>query len=94
MTAAGSKMVFMRTSTIQVWGEYRVDGLNIYDEIDDDEWGLKSEIRYVIPPDAVTKLFTLISEDDFFALCKQDGPDGMCLFLDSYDIPYRRETIY
>ena len=94
MDTAKSKMIFMRTSTVKVWGEYRADGLNIYDEIDDDEWGLKSEVRYVIPPDSVTKLFKLISEDDFFTLCKQDGLDEMCRYLDAHDIPYRRETIY
>ena len=87
-------MIFMRTSTLQFWCEYRADGLNIYHEIDDDEMGFKSEIRYIIPPDSLENLFSAISENDFFELCKKDGLNGMLMFLDSHGIPYRKESMY
>ena len=87
-------MIFKRTSTTNFWGEYRADGLNIYSEIDDDEMGFKSEIRFIIPSEALEKLFSVISEKDFFTLCKKDGLDGMLTFLDSHDIPYRKESMY
>lgn len=87
-------MIFTRTSTTQFWGEYRADGLNMYSEIDDDEMGIKSEIRFIIPPDALEKLFSVISEKDFFTLCKKDGLHGMLTFLDSHNIPYREVSMY
>ena len=87
-------MIFTRTSTTNFWGEYRADGLNIYSEIDDDEIGFKSEIRFIIPSEALEKLFSVISEQDFFTLCKKDGLAGMLTFLDFHNIPYRKESIY
>lgn len=87
-------MIFTKTDTIQFYGKYLGDGLNLYHEIDDDEMGLKSEIKFIISPDDCKKLFSFVNEDDFFALCKKDGLSGMLDYLDSHEIPYRRETIY
>ena len=76
------------TSTTRFWTETHSDGLHMVDEIDDEDFGLKSEVHYIISPETVTKHFSITSQNDFFELCRKSGPEGMVDFfneLPSYD---------
>ena len=63
--------------------------LHMIHEIDDEDFGLKSEVHYILSHDMITKLFSIISEKDFIELCRKEGLDGMLNFFESHDIPYR-----
>ena len=79
------------TSTMCFWGEHRSDGLHIIHEIDDDDFGLKSEWHFILSREAEAKLFSLISEKDFVELCRKGGTSALIELLDSNEIPYRRD---
>ena len=82
------------TSTTRFWTEPHKDGLHMINEIDDDDFGLKSEVHYIISPETTKKLFSVISQKDFFELCKKNGPEGMVDFFETHDIPYQRKSTY
>ena len=84
-------MQIYRTSTMCFWGETHSDGYHFIHEIDDDDFGLWSQNHYILKPEAIKKLFSLISEKDFITLCRKEGPSGMVEFFESHDIPYRKE---
>ena len=77
-------------STMCFWGEVHSDGLHMIHEIDDDDFGLKSEIHYIVSPEMTRKLFSIITEDDFIELCRKGGTGGMEEFFRTNEIPYRR----
>ena len=87
-------MQIYTTETMSFYGKYRQDGLHLIHEIDDDETGFKSGIRYIVPPEAVTKLFSLISREGFIEICRKEGLSGMEEFFGSNEIPYRREGLW
>ena len=80
------------TDTMCFWGEHRSDGFHLIHEIDDDDFGLKSEWHFILSREAEVKLFSIISEKDFVELCRRGGTSAMIGFLDSNGIPYRRES--
>ena len=65
------QMNIYSTSTTRFWTEPHKDGLHMINEIDDDDFGLKSEVHYIISPETTKKLFSVISQKDFFELCKK-----------------------
>ena len=85
-------MQIYSTSTMRFWGETHKDGYHLIHEIDDDDFGLWSQNHYILQPEAIKKLFSLISEEDFIDLCRKEGTSGMVDFFESHDIPYRKET--
>ena len=80
--------------TVSMWIEYHRDGMHVVSEIDDDELGFKSEVHYILSHDAVSKMYTIISEKEFTDLCRKGWTSGMEDFLNSHEIPYRRVSAW
>ena len=79
------------SGTISFYYKFAGDGLHFIHEIDDEDFGLKSEIHYILSNEDRIKLFSIISEKDFVELCRKEGLDGMLNFFGSHDIPYRKD---
>ena len=84
-------MLIYHLPTMSFWYETHSDGVHFIHEIDDDEMGLWSQHHYILKPDAVQKLFSIITEKEFIVLCRKEGTTGMVDFFESHDIPYTRE---
>lgn len=76
--------------TISSSYKFTVNEMHMIHEIDDEDFGLKSEVHYILSHDAFTKLFSAISEKDFIVLCRKEGLGGILNFFESHDISYRK----
>ncbi|MBQ6519780.1 MAG: hypothetical protein IJI14_13745 [Anaerolineaceae bacterium] len=79
--------------TVSMWIENHKDGMHVVSEIDDDEMGFKNEVHYIIPPEAVKSLYSIISEKEFIDLCRKEWSSGMEDFLIAHGIPYSRVPV-
>ena len=80
------------TNTMRFWSKHTNNDLHLIHEIDDDELGLRSERDYILSRDAEAKLFSLIDEKEFINLCRTKGLDGLEIFFEVHEIPYRTEV--
>ena len=81
--------IFTR-GTISMWTEHHTDGMHVVSEIDDDEMGFNSEVHYIISPDELKKLYSIVTEKEFIEICRKGMSSGMEDFLTSHDIHYTR----